>query len=176
MTTASPTPGPTPAGHRPGAPQRTLQGPVIAFATARLINPAMRRLLGSRFHGPLGSSTLMVLEFRGRTTGKPYRFPIGYMQTGRELVSYTPFRWWTNLRGGVPVTVTLRGRRLEGTADIVTDPAVVAAGMDAYLRHNPGDAMFWKVKLSADKVPDPADIERVSHENAQILITLAEDV
>lgn len=161
--------------HRPGAPQRALQGPVVAFAMGRLINPAMRRLLGSRFHGALGSDTLMVLEFRGRTTGKAYRFPIGYLQSGRELVSYTPFRWWTNLRGGAPVTVHLRGRRLAGTADVVTDPAVVAAGMAAYLRHNPGDARFWKVRLDRDKVPDPADIERVSHENTQILITLAED-
>jgi hypothetical protein len=169
------TPDATPSAPGPGASQRTLKGPVIAFATARVINPAMRRLLGSRFHGPLGSSTLMVLEFQGRTTGRAYRFPIGYMQTGRELVCYTPFRWWTNLRGGAPVTVSLRGRRLRGTADVVTDPAAVATGMDAYLRHNPGDAMFWKVRLDRDKVPDPADIERVSHQNAQILITLAED-
>ena len=38
---------------------------------------------------------------------------------------------------------------------------------------NPGDAMFWKVKLDADKVPDPADIARAAHENVQIRITLA---
>ena len=57
------------------------------------------------------------------------------------------------------MSVTLRGRRRDGVADVVTDPAVVAAGMDAYLRHNPGDARFWKVRLDGDKVPDPADIE-----------------
>ena len=55
-----------------------------------------------------------------------------------------------------------------------TDPATVAAGMAVYLRHNPGDARFWKVKLDADKVPDPDDIARVAPENVEMRIVLAE--
>jgi hypothetical protein len=44
--------------------------------------------------------------------------------------------------------------------------------MDVYLRHNPGDAMFWKIRLDKDKVPFPEDIERVAPANAQIRIQL----
>ena len=153
---------------------RNVQGPRWAFLMHHLINPAMRRLLSSRLHRLLGSSTLMVLEFRGRTSGTRYAFPIGYMQTGAEVVCYTPFRWWVNLRGGVPVVVTLHGRKRAGTADVCTDVTTVAAGMAVYLRHNPGDAMFWKVRLDAAKVPNQEDVERVARENVQIRITLAD--
>ncbi len=114
----------------------------------QIVNPLMRRFLGSRFHRLAGTSdTLMILTFRGRRSGKTYSFPTGYLQDGRQLVSYAPFRWWVNLRGGAPVTVTPRGQKLQSSAEVCTEPAIVAAGMDVYLRHNPGDAMFWKVRV-----------------------------
>ena len=160
----------------PGAPLRVVQGRRAAFLSNRIVNPLMRRFLGSRFHGLGGTSdTLMILTFRGRKSGATYSFPTGYLQDGRQLVSYTPFRWWVNLRGGAPVTVTLRGQKLQGMAEVCTDPTTVAAGMDVYLRHNPGDAMFWKVRMDKDKVPDAEDIARIAPNNVQILITLAAD-
>ena len=155
---------------------RAVQGPRWAFMMQHVINPPMKRALGSRrLHRLMGSDTLMLLSFRGRKSGTPYSFPIGYMQTGSELVCYTPFRWWVNLQGGAPVTVTLRGRRLVGTADVCTDIAAIADGMDVYLRHNPGDARFWKVRMDAGKVPVRADVDRAARENVQIRITLADE-
>ena len=153
---------------------RVVQGPRWAFVMQHVINPLMRRALASRrLHRLMGSDTLMLLAFRGRKSGTPYTFPIGYMQTGSELVCYTPFRWWVNLQGGAPVVVTLRGRRLEGTADVCTDIATIADGMDVYLRHNPGDARFWKVRMDGGKSPVRADVDRAARENVQIRITLS---
>lgn len=154
---------------------RVVHGPAWAFIQNRIVNPLMRRALASRrLHRILGGDTLMVLSFRGRKSGKDYAFPVGYMEDGPGLVCYTPFRWWVNLQGGAPVTVTLRGERRRGTADVCADVETVAAGMAVYLRHNPGDAMFWKVKLDADKVPNQADINRAARENVQIRIQLAD--
>jgi hypothetical protein len=151
---------------------RTVQGPRWAFLMHHLINPLMRRGLSGRLHAMVGSKTLMVLEFRGRKSGTPYRFPIGFMETPDGVVCYTPFRWWVNLQGGAPVTVTIRGRRRPGTADVCTDVATIADGMDVYLRHNPGDAMFWKVRLDEHKVPNREDVDRAARENVQLLISL----
>jgi F420H(2)-dependent quinone reductase len=142
------------------------------FLTRRIINPAMGRLLASRFHKRIGSDMIMVLTFHGRKSGKTYTFPIGYMQDGSDVICYSPFGWWVNLQGGVPVTVTLRGQRLGGTADVSTDTDTIAAGMTPYLRHNPGDAFFFRVKVH-DGEPNAADVERAARENVQIRIALA---
>jgi hypothetical protein len=157
---------------QPRGSVRSQHGHAWGFLMERAINPVMRRLLASRFHRRIGSDMIMVLSFRGRRTGKTYEFPIGYMQTGSEIVCYSPFGWWTNLQGGTPVTITLRGRKFAGTADVCTDAATIASGMAAYLRHNPGDAFFFRVKLDKNREPLAADVERASHENVQIRIAL----
>ena len=153
---------------------RSQHGPVWSFLMHRAINPVMRRVLASRFHARIGSDMIMVLTFRGRRSGRTYEFPIGYMQAGSEVVCYSPFGWWTNLRDGAPVTVTLRGQRIAGSADVSTDPATIAPGMAEYLRHNPGDAFFFRVKLDRNREPVAHDVERAAHENVQIRIALAD--
>jgi hypothetical protein len=94
------------------------------------------------------------------------------MQQESEIVCYSPFGWWVNLQGGAPVTVTLRGQRIAGSADVSTDPATIASGMAEYLRHNPGDAFFFRVKLDRNREPVAKDVERAAHENVQIRIAL----
>ena len=44
--------------------------------------------------------------------------------------------------------------------------------MAAYLRHNPGDAFFFRVKLDNGE-PVAEDLDRAAHENVQIRIALA---
>jgi hypothetical protein len=44
--------------------------------------------------------------------------------------------------------------------------------MNAYLRHNPGDARFYKVKLDRQRNPIPDDVARAARENVQIQIEL----
>ena len=150
----------------------TQHGRVWGILMHRVINPVMRRLLAGRFHRRIGSDMIMVLSFRGRRSGRTYEFPIGYMQQGSELICYSPFGWWKNLEGGAPVTVTLRGQRLDGRADVCTDTATIASGMAAYLRHNPGDAFFFRVKV-ANGEPVLEDVDRAARENVQIRIALA---
>lgn len=152
----------------PTVSMRTVAGPVWNSLTKRLINPVMQRFLKRG----IGSRTLMVLEFTGRQSGRHYSFPVGYMQEGQTLFCYSPFSWWRNLRGGAPVTVVLRGRRLSGVADVCIDTDRIAAGLDTYLRHNPGDAFFFRVKLDKNRHPKPEDIARAARDNVQIRIAV----
>lgn len=151
---------------------RSLQGPLVAFLMHHLINPVMRWGLAGPLHARFGSDTLMVLSFIGRRSGKRYRFPIGYMRQGSTLVSYSPFSWWRSLSSGAPVTVTVRGRALQGRAEAITDTAIVEPGMLVYLRHNPGDARYFDVKIGADGEPDAADVARAAQRNVQVRIQL----
>ena len=147
---------------------REVAGPVWNSLTKWLVNPVMSRFLNRG----IGSRTLMVLEFTGKETGRPYSFPVGYMQEGETLFCYSPFSWWRNLRGGAPVTVVLRGRKLTGIANVNTDTNQIATGLDSYLRHNPGDAFFFRVKLDQNRRPNPDDIVKAARANVQIRIEL----
>lgn len=152
----------------PTASMRTLAGPVWETLTRHVINPVMRFFLNRG----MGAKTLMILEFTGRRTGRTYVFPVGYMQVGQTIYCYSPFSWWRNLEGGAPVKVVVKGRSLTGIADVCTDTEEIAAGMDAYLRHNPGDARFYRVKLDKDRHPIPEDIKKAARDNVQIRIEL----
>ncbi len=47
-----------------------------------------------------------------------YTFPVGYYDLQGSTLFVIPLhRWWKNLRGNVPVTVWLKGRKYQGTAD-----------------------------------------------------------
>lgn len=160
----------TPRQSTPTASMRTLAGPIYTFLTQRLINPIMRALLNRG----IAAKTLMTLEFRGRKTGKIYNLPVGYMQRGRTVFVYSPFSWWRNLQGGVPETVVIKGQTLTGTADVTTDTDEIAKGLDAYLRHNPGDAFFYRVKLDENRHPIPETVAEAAKNNVQITIQLDE--
>ena len=152
----------------PTASMRTLAGPIYTLVTQRIINPIMRVFL----RRGIGSKTLMTLRFTGRKTGKVYEFPVGYMQRGQTVYVYSPFSWWRNLRDGAPVTVVIKGQALTGRADVTTDTDEIAKGLDAYLRHNPGDAFFYKVKLDKDHHPIPEHVTKAAKDNVQITIEL----
>jgi len=152
----------------PSKSGRVLYGPVWAFFMHRLINPVMTFFLNRG----MGAKTLMILEFTGRKTGKLYSLPVGYMQRDQTVYCYTPFAWWRNLVGGAPVALVIRGEPLTGIGNVSTDTAEIAAGMDTYLRHNPGDARFYKVKLDRNRHPIPEDIAKAAKDNVQIRIEL----
>ena len=44
--------------------------------------------------------------------------------------------------------------------------------MDVYLRHNPGDARFFRVKLDENRHPNLEDIAKAAQDNVQIRIDL----
>jgi hypothetical protein len=90
---------------------------VLPLRLLRLANPVVRALLGSPAHGLL-SRRLLVLEYRGRRSGRTHRIPLLYAAgAGGSLVVVAlgaPAKlWWRSFdHGGVDAAVLLRGRRL----------------------------------------------------------------
>jgi deazaflavin-dependent oxidoreductase (nitroreductase family) len=84
----------------------------------RIANPSMKWLLRSPLHW-LVSKRVVLIEFRGRKSGKTYRTPVMYAPCDAGIVISTSrdYLWWRNLRGGVQVRLWLRGREHQGHAD-----------------------------------------------------------
>jgi hypothetical protein len=106
-------------------------------------NSVVTGILNSPLHGLLSGSTMLV-TCTGRKSGRAITVPVNYAETGVMLraTSLAGRSWWRNLKGGAPVTVTLRGRRLSGHALAIpgTDgvgEAAVAQGLRAFLAERP---------------------------------------
>ena len=95
-----------------------------------VLNPLIRRLLGSRFAGPLADN-LMLLRFPGRRSGSWHTTPVGYARKGTQVVVVTSptYRWWRNVVEPAPVQVRLDGRWYDAVARVLRpdDPADVPA-------------------------------------------------
>lgn len=93
---------------------------IIAAVRARLVNPVVRTLLRSRLHALLSGSTLL-LDYTGRRTGGRYVLPVGFAQTGDDLVLVAgqaeTKTWWRNFDvHPQEVTLILRGQTTPATA------------------------------------------------------------
>jgi deazaflavin-dependent oxidoreductase (nitroreductase family) len=124
----------------------------------RAINPVVSALLRSPLHGVL-SKQLFLLTYTGRRTGRRYTLPLGYMRDGDALLVTSQHaerkQWWRNLRGGAPVDLHLRGRRVRGRAEVVEAPLAVAAEVErliACLGAKEGSARLY---MALDTTPPP---------------------
>jgi F420H(2)-dependent quinone reductase len=85
-----------------------------------VVNPVVRALLRSPFHG-LASGRLLLITVTGRRSGDSFTIPTGYRRDGERVVISVGWperkRWWRNLRGdGAPVGLLVAGERLSGRA------------------------------------------------------------
>ena len=71
-------------------------------------NPLTKRLLDSRFAGPMAKQ-ILVLRYRGRKSGRTFSTPVGYVRDGERIVIVTnpTYRWWPNFVGGAQAELRL---------------------------------------------------------------------
>ena len=83
-------------------------------------NPLVRRLLDSRFAGPL-SRALLLLRYRGRKSGRTIATPVGYVRDGDRVVIVTSpsYGWWPNMVGGADVELRLPEGWRRGRAELL---------------------------------------------------------
>ena len=129
-----------------------------------IINPAMRLLLRSPLHA-LMSSSLMLITFKGRLTGRTYTTPVRYVQEGARIRCYTSrdARWWRNLKHDPTVVLRIRGRDVVCSASVIDDnTATIRELLTGYLTRFPGDAVYHDVGLAKDRTPMPEDLDRAA--------------
>src|SRR5450759_901023 len=109
----------------------------------RFTHVLARPLPRSPLHGLLSGNTL-IIGFTGARSRKRYAVPVSYIQDGAGIRCCTAGRCSRNRRGGVPVSLRVRGREVPGTAEVVTDDRAAAAqGLGELLRRVPRDIRFY---------------------------------
>ncbi|MBB5075791.1 nitroreductase/quinone reductase family protein [Nonomuraea endophytica] len=134
-------------------------------------NLVVRALLRSPLHRVMSGAT-MILSLTGRKTGRAYTFPVRYERHGDTITCYTDSAWWKNLRGGAPVTMLVKRRRLHGIAEPVTDEQAVADSLLGFLRRTPRDSKYYGVRRDPTGRPDPHSVARAAGRTVMVTIQL----
>ena len=128
-----------------------------------VINPLMRLVLSSPLHF-VASGSLLLMRYRGRRSGTWRTTPLRYVQDGDVFRCFSSrnTQWWRNLQGGAQVTLTVRGKRVDCEAAVVTDQERARALLAAYLEQFPQDAAYHEVALTSSRQQEPASLERAA--------------
>lgn len=99
-------------------------------ALLRIVNPLLRFLLRTPIAGS-ARKQLMVLNFTGRKTGRPYSIPLSAHLIDNQLYALTGASWKQNFRGGADVRIVYDGKTTAMHGELIRDRAVVS---DLYQR------------------------------------------
>ena len=134
----------------------------IPVPILRLLNPLVAMLLRSPLHG-LMSGDIMLITVTGRRSGRRYTMPVSYLRDGERVRCFTAREtaWWRNLRGGAEVTLHVAGKERLGRAEAITDDSErIEQALREFLHRLPRDAVYYDVRLDAEKRPIEADVRR----------------
>jgi deazaflavin-dependent oxidoreductase (nitroreductase family) len=144
----------------------------------KIANPFVRLILRSPLHG-LFSATLLLITYRGRKSGKEYTLPVQYVRSGKTIyiVPGMPEQktWWRNLKGGLPVKISLRGQILNGEGrllDSQNDSTEAATGFGLYLQCFPSLVKYHNVLIEADGAFNTDDLCKASSKTVIVRVDL----
>jgi deazaflavin-dependent oxidoreductase (nitroreductase family) len=145
----------------------------------KIINPLVRLILRSPFHG-LMSGTLLVITCCGRKTGREYSLPVQYVQTGNTIyiVPGMPEKktWWRNLKEAATVRLTVRGQAMAGKAVVLkpdSDSETILEGFGLYLRRFPAIAKANQINLVADGSFNAEELRRAAMQTVIIRVEVS---
>ena len=145
----------TPAGPRPGTPARPARHGEPA--SQRLLNSVVRTILRSPLHRATSGRALVVTVV-GRKTGKVCRAPAGYVDHDGGLLVGTAGTWRKDLATDATVTVLLRRRWCQASAEVITDEERLTGLYRAVLARDPIHGKYAKTGVEPDGSPDLADL------------------
>lgn len=139
-------------------------------------NPLVRRLLDTRFAGPLGRA-LLLLRYRGRKSGRTITTPVGYVRDGDRVVIVTSpsYGWWPNMVGGADVEVRLPEGWRRGRAELLLpdDPRYDETVALQVATRGPGMLRGFGVEVDDEgRVAPEAKATATEHAHI-VLVTLA---
>ncbi|BBX04699.1 hypothetical protein BST36_29600 [Mycolicibacterium moriokaense] len=91
----------------------------------KVANPALRVLLRTPLAGPLGKQ-LMVLNFKGRKSGRPFSIPVSAHHIDGDLYAIANAGWKHNFTGGADAEVVHGGKTTKMHGELISNPDVVA--------------------------------------------------
>jgi len=131
-------------------------------AVLKAMNVAMRPLLRSRLGGRFGG--VMLLEFRGRRTGRNLSVPVNLNLVDGVPMAFTTAPWRYNFAGGAAVTVTHRGAVYETTGTLVPmSPEAMGHAVRQSL-DNGGSAQRLGIKTARNHDPTAAELASLGPE------------
>lgn len=149
MSTPPENPYGTPSTDGP-EPIRSYQNVLNSIVRGLLKVPGISNGIGKR---------LLTLHVVGVKSGKVYDIPVAYTRHDGELLIGTALRPWVkNLRGNVPVKVSMGGPPKEMLADVLDDEKSVMELFEVVARDNKQNAKFNGIGFDADGSPHKADI------------------
>jgi hypothetical protein len=94
-------------------------------AVLRIVNPLMKMMLHTPFAGP-ARNQLMVVDFTGRKSGRPYSLVVSAHLVDGILYAMTSLTWKNNFRDGAAAKVLLDGKTTAMHGELITDKAQVS--------------------------------------------------
>ncbi len=104
-----------------------------------------------------------------------YTTPVSYVRDGDNITFFSQRNrgWWRNLRGGVQVTVRIRGQDLKAMGESFEDKETVAEGLLGYLQKSPKLAKYFQVTLDSHGQPNLEEVTRAAQDRVMIRVQLA---
>ena len=115
----------------------------------RVVNVAMRLVLGLPFATPLGSR-LMLISYKGRKTGRVYRQPVSFVRDTDVLLTPGGGKWKLNLANGEPIKIRLNGRDFTARPELVRDPNEVERLLALMAAKNPSVRRFVAIPSDSE--------------------------
>lgn len=117
-----------------------------------IINKIVRAILRSPIHG-LMSGSFMLINYRGRKSGKAFSTPVRFMRTDNGVRVYTAehTQWWRNIEAGPNVTLLIAGEQAAYLASVYERN--VQSNRELlieFLTLYPQDATYQDIRLNKD--------------------------
>jgi len=125
-----------------------------------LINPVVAFLARSPLHF-LISHQVLVIQFKGRKSGKQYLVPVSYHEheSSYTCVTLRSNIWWRNLKEVSHTKIWLKGTLKNAQIDLeFNNDQIVESTLRDLVTNNRVDAYFAKIKLNKDGSPDSDDL------------------
>lgn len=136
-----------------------------------LINPVVGVILRSPLHFVLSSSVLLM-GFRGRKSGREIRLPLRYARRGDAIDCFTTddAKWWRNFETPRPVDLMVAGKAVSGLATAArVAPGEHLDALRTFLTAFPADALHHGVSVR-DGIPNEHDLVRATMRSIRVRI------
>ena len=139
-----------------------------------LINPVVAFLARSPLHF-LISHQVLVIQFKGRKSGKQYLVPVSYHEheSSYTCVTLRSNIWWRNLKEVSHTQIWLKGSLNDVQIDLeFNNDQVVESTLRDLGTNNKVDAYFANIKLHKDGTPHSDDLSQAAKIHTVLKFTI----